>query len=214
MGLQIKGKNPAKQLHPQMVAHVLGKPFSDTDVKGADRSLQKHCGAISKRTEGKCQKHAVFRPSGSKETADFGDGAFSIRNAVNIDAENLRKKKRQCRFSRKDQRKSQESSPGFSESVLSSLPAIPDFSSLPPCRSVIKRSFIRLRDASSLRHKCRSLSVVRRMSACLYKQACPSMRPPSGLITQKIPPGSAFNSFPVSILIPAGCERNHEIDYS
>ena len=113
MGLQIKGKNPAKQLHPQMVAHVPGKPFSDLYIDSADHSLQKHCGAISKRTEGKCQKYAVFRPSGSKETADLGGGAFSIRNAVNIDAENLRKKKRQCRFSRKDQRKSQKFSPVF-----------------------------------------------------------------------------------------------------
>ena len=48
---------------------------------------------------------------------------------------------------------------------------------------------------------------------CTSKLVHPCGRPP-GLLRKKIPPGSAFNSFPVSILIPAGCERNHEIDYS
>ena len=111
--LQIKGKNPAKQLHPQMVAHAPGKPLPDLYIDSADHSLQKHCGTISNRTEGKRQKHAVFHPAGGKETPDSGSSTFSFRNTVNIDAENLRKKKRQCRFSRKNQRKCQEFSTVF-----------------------------------------------------------------------------------------------------
>ena len=42
-----------------------------------------------------------------------------------------------------------------------------------------------IRDAHSSRHICRSLSVAHRMPACLYNQACPSMRSPSRLIAQK-----------------------------
>ena len=38
--------------------------------------------------------------------------------------------------------------------------------------------------AGSSQHSC-SLSVTRRMSACLCRQACPSTRPPSGFIAQK-----------------------------
>ena len=46
---------------------------------------------------------------------------------------------------------------------------------------------------------CCSLSVTRRMSACLCRQACPSMRPPSGFIAQKgiacCPSGQADHAF-------------------
>ena len=39
-----------------------------------------------------------------------------------------------------------------------------------------------IRDTPLISWHCRSMTVARRMSAWLYKQACPSMRTPSGLI--------------------------------
>ena len=39
-----------------------------------------------------------------------------------------------------------------------------------------------IRDTPLISRHCRSMTVARRMSAWLYKQACPSMRTPSGLI--------------------------------